>query len=560
MSRRVAILSLILFVYAVGAALLDPLGHLSNDVGGKTASVAAMADAGNLNPDLGYWFEDADPDGAFFPLRNSRQTATGVWINSTSITTLVPAVPLWSAFGPRGILLIPILGALATVAVAGALARRINPSSDGTLAMLVVGLASPAAIYALDFWEHTWGMALMGAGIVLLYDSLKKERLPPAVLAGALFGIAATMRQEALVYAFGAGVTLGAMLLYRRQIIDMLKRGVGFTIGFAIPFLGYGLVEQALIGGAGARSDRGFETLERTGSLLTERITSSATWLFAPIGSTEPLAIAMGAILVASAAAFARWLFFTDQSVDPGLARKAMIATWAVWLIGIPLLKPGWIPGMLIAAPAAIFGMAAGIADRRWTLLALSVGPVPIVFATAFVDGSAVQWGSRYLLPTALVLTVLGIEGLRRVSKPTLTMVVVASLLVTLSGSVWTVRRSHWIADDGQQVVELAGDDVVVWASGYTAREMSDFSQDQRWLTVEDPRMQPVLAQLLSEQAVDSFVWIADRRMPAPTFDGYEVDTTLGAFEYEAAFPNDLIRYVATGNTSAPESLPLVAR
>ena len=146
----------------------------------------------------------------------------------------------------------------------------------------------------------------------------------------------------------------------------------------------------------------------------------------------------MGAILVASAAAFARWLFFTDQSVDPGLARKAMIATWAVWLIGIPLLKPGWIPGMLIAAPAAIFGMAAGIADRRWTLLALSVGPVPIVFATAFVDGSAVQWGSRYLLPTALVLTVLGIEGLRRVSKPTLTMVVVASLLVTLSGSVWT--------------------------------------------------------------------------------------------------------------------------
>lgn len=548
MGRRSFVYILTLLLYVVGAFLVDPQGHLSNDVGGKTASVAAMVASESFNPDLGYWFEDADPDGQFFPLRNSQRTSTGVWINSTSLTTLLPAVPLWSALGQRSILVIPILGALAAVAAAGALARRINPESDGVLAMLAVGLASPMTIYALDFWEHTWGAALVLWSIVALHDALMKTRLAPAVLAGAFVGIAATMRQEALVYAFVGGLVIGGFFAHRRRILDMFKIGVGYTLGFAVLFLGYGQLEDALIGGSGSRTNRGLDTLGQTGSLVTDRLISAATWLVAPIGSNEPLALMMGAILAVSATAFARWLFFTDQSEDPGLAKKAMVLTWAVWLVGIPLLKPGWIPGLLIAAPAAIFGMVAGVSERRWTLLALSAMPVPIIFATAFVDGSAVQWGSRYLLPTSLVLTVLGVEALRRVSKPALTMVLAVSVLVTLSGSAWTIQRSHWIADDGQQVVELAQGDVVVWANGLTAREMGDYSLGQRWLTVDDPRLQSQLANTLASEDIGTFIWIADRALPAPSFDGYEPIETLGAFEYEAAFPNDITRYVRTGD------------
>ena len=551
MRRTLAVYCLILAVYAVGAALVDPLGHLSNDVGGKTASVAAMADADALDPDLGYWFEDADPTGTYFPLRNSRQTGEGVWINSTSLTMLVPAVPLWQLFGPRGLLVIPILGALLAVAGAGALVRRLNPDADGTVTMAIVGLASPMTIYALDFWEHTWGAALVLWSMIGLYDAIGGARLRPAVLAGCAVGVAATMRQEALVYAFIGGITLGGLLLQRRQLADAWKLGCGYAAGCLIPFIGYGQLEHRLIGGAGARTDRGLATLERTGSLLADRLVSAGTWLLGPIGSTEPLALAMGAILVGSAASYARWLFYTDQTQDPGLAKKAMILTWAVWLVGIPLLKPGWIPGLMIAAPAAIFGMVGGVSERRWTLLALSVLPVPVIFATAFVDGSAVQWGSRYLLPTSLALMVVGIESLRRVSKPTFAMVVAVSLLTTMSGSAWTLQRSHWIADDGQRVVELTQGEVVVWESGYTAREMADYSSGQRWLTVESRELQSGLASLLVDEDIQSFVWIANRGLPAPSFEGFESSAVIGSFSYETAFPADLTRYVRSDENLA---------
>lgn len=557
MRSHAATLFVILLAYVVGAAFLDPSGHLSNDVGGKTASVRAMAETGSFNPDLGYWFADVDPDGEFFPLRNSTQTNSGVWINSTSLTTLIPAVPLWSSFGPRSVLVIPMLGALAAAAAAGALARRVNPTSDGLLVTLVIGLASPMTIYALDFWEHTWGAALMVAGIVAVYDTLTRSshELRSALLGGVAFGIAATMRQEALVYGFIGGVTIGAVLLHRRRIAEMWKRGIGYTLGFAVPFLAYGEIERVLIGSASARSDRGVSTLERTGSLLVDRAISSATWLLSPIASSEPFALIIGVLLVASAAAFARWLFFTDQSTDPGFARKAMIALWGAWLIGIPLLKPGWIPGMLIASPAAIFGAVWGISHRRGLLLALTVGPVPLVFATAFIDGASVQWGSRYLLATALALTALGIEALRQVAKPALTLVVIASLLVTLSGSVWTIRRSHWIADDGQQVVALAQEDVVVWANSLTAREMGDLLFGQRWLAVDNPARQPALAEALIASDIDTFVWIADRRFPDAEFTGFEPGPTLASFNYEAAFPNDIIRYVRSGTVDNPGAL-----
>lgn len=552
--RHTAGLCLLLVVYTVGALLVDPSGHLSNDVGGKTASVAAMADAESLNPDLGYWFEEADPDGVFFPFRNTRLTSDGVWINSTSLTTLLPAATLWDAFGPRGILVIPILGSVLAAVAAAALARRVNPETDGLGAMLVVGLASPMLIYALDFWEHSWGAALMVAALVLTLDVVGDHgSWRRAFAAGALLGIAATMRQEALIYAFVAGVTVGVTFVQRREIAALARVGFSYLAGFAVPLVAYGLVESALIGGAVARSGRGLSTLERTGSLLGERVTSSLTWFLAPIGSSEPLALVMGAILVTSAGAFALWVFRTEAEGDPGFAKKAMIVTWIAWLIGIPLLKPGWIPGMLIAMPAAIFGIAAGVVHRRWTLVALSVGPIPLIFATAFVDGASVQWGSRYMLTSGLVLVVVGVEALRRVSKPALTMVVVVSLLVSASGSIWTIRRSHWIADDGRRVVALADDDVVVWENAYNAREMADFAQGQRWLSAPDPRLRPTLSAALIETGVDSFIWVGTRENPHPDFAGYVAGDVVGTFEYDAAFPSHLVRYTRSGgaNTGA---------
>ena len=67
-----------------------------------------------------------------------------------------------------------MLGAVLCAFAARALARRLG-GGDGWAAFWIIGLASPVAIYALDFWEHTLGLALMLWGVVL---SARRARAP----------------------------------------------------------------------------------------------------------------------------------------------------------------------------------------------------------------------------------------------------------------------------------------------------------------------------------------------------------------------------------------------
>src|SRR5258707_11156205 len=106
-----------------------------------------------------------------------------------------------------------MLGGLLPARGARALARRLG--GHGDLAFWAVGLATPVVVYALDFWEHTLGLAAMVWGVVLLLDVADRRAGWRAALAGgALFGVAATMRTEALVYAV---VTVGVAAWVARR-------------------------------------------------------------------------------------------------------------------------------------------------------------------------------------------------------------------------------------------------------------------------------------------------------------------------------------------------------
>src|SRR4029078_6689376 len=117
--------------------------------------------------------------------------------------------------GPRAVLLLPMLGAAFAALAARALSRRIA-GGDGWWAFWVVGLASPMAIYALDFWEHALGVAFVVWAIVFMYDLLDgRPGWRGAGPAGLLFGAPATMRAESLVYAAVAVAIAGVVLLHR---------------------------------------------------------------------------------------------------------------------------------------------------------------------------------------------------------------------------------------------------------------------------------------------------------------------------------------------------------
>ncbi len=247
----------LLAIYGVLSLANDPHAFLGTDTGGKVATLRAMDARGDLDPDLGYWAERFDPDGIAHPIALNYHIG-GRWVNVTTLPMIYAATPLYDLGGLRGILLIPMLGGCLSALAARALARRLatrNPGSSGWVAFWAVGLATPVAVYALDFWEHTIGLAAMLWGVVALLDVARSAlgwRM--AMLGGAAFGVAATTRTEALVYAAVTFVVVGIVLLADRRR-DVLRVAAGAAVGFTVPIGLNHLLERAVLG-QGLRASR----------------------------------------------------------------------------------------------------------------------------------------------------------------------------------------------------------------------------------------------------------------------------------------------------------------
>jgi hypothetical protein len=91
---------LLLAVYGVLSFVNDPRGTLGTDTGGKLATIATMERTGSLEPDIGYWAEDLDPQGRLHPLWYTDHVGDD-WVNVTTLPMLVAASPLYDLGGPR---------------------------------------------------------------------------------------------------------------------------------------------------------------------------------------------------------------------------------------------------------------------------------------------------------------------------------------------------------------------------------------------------------------------------------------------------------------------------
>jgi hypothetical protein len=87
-------------------------------------------------------------------------------------------------------------------------------------------------------------------GAVLLVDIRRGARSWGwAAVAGVSFGVAATMRTEALVYAAVVGATFGfAMSRERRSLIHAMRIGGAMLAGLSLPVLANVLLERAVLG------------------------------------------------------------------------------------------------------------------------------------------------------------------------------------------------------------------------------------------------------------------------------------------------------------------------
>jgi hypothetical protein len=506
--RRPAVAALVLAAALLALTFLnDPRGYLGTDTGGKVATLRAMEKSGSLDPDVGYWAARWDPTGRFHPLYFTSHVA-GKWVNVTTLPAVDIAYPLFRLGGYRGALLVPIAGVVLAALAARALARRLARDDDrdraGRWAFWLVGLASPLTIYALDFWEHSLGVALVAWAIVLLLDvGQRTRRWPWAVAAGLLFGGAATMRTEALVYAAVATAVTCVYLLWRhRQLAGAVLTGLAVVVGLAVPLAANVALERATIG-TSLRAERAADTLRNAGAKPAQsRVEEAAMTGLALEPDFSLSSYLVGAVLLGLVVLVARrgQASKTEWRVVR-LAAAGVVALYLIRLAG----GFGFVPGLFAAAPLAGVGLAwAWKGDRSRVLALIAVLALPLVWAVQYTGGAAPQWGGRYILHSGLLLGVIGIVALSRLDRRIAVGAIVLAAVVTAFGVGWLSIRSHDVAHAGVALAQRP-EPVLISRVGHLMREEGWFLDGHRWLTAVSDDDVRGAAQVVTAAGFDRF-------------------------------------------------------
>jgi hypothetical protein len=480
--RRLPAAAVLLAVY-VGLALLnDPRGYLGTDTGIKIGTYHVMEDRATGRPVIGYWAAELDPEARAHPFFSTFRVGDQ-YVDATTLSVLLAGYPLWRLGGYRLALMLPMAGALAAAFVARGVARRLDGPADGWPAFWLAGLASPIAIYALDLWEHTIGVALMAGAVLVLFDALGHRSPWRGALAGALFGLAFSLRTEALVYVVSSFAIVGVALLVRRQLTDAVVLGLGGLGGFAALALANAGLERAVLGGT-IRSGRASATAGDVGSEVGVRLREALVTVASPFPSSDREFLTAAALLALALVGLAWW---GSRPATAVLAAGCAVVV-AVMALRRLLAGPGFWPGLLATTPIAAVAVARGWTPTRPRLLVLlAVVPLPLVFLSQYTGGALPQWGGRYVLTSGLLLGATGAAILPVLLPWVRATFVGLALLATTCGLLWLNVRSHQIGT-AVDAVRQRPEDVLIWPDGFVAREFADLYGDgTRWLAANGP-------------------------------------------------------------------------
>ncbi|MFW2382813.1 MAG: hypothetical protein ACN4GZ_13735, partial [Acidimicrobiales bacterium] len=439
------------------------------------------------------------------------------WINITSLPMVMATKPLVGLVGPRGLLVFPLLGSVLACLAAGELGRRFGATSWRP-GFWVAASCSPISVYALDFWEHSLGLGLMMAGVASLLYVLDASSPPLGWAAGSglAFGLAATMRTEALVYGFVAGLV--CLLGGSRTSPGMrVVRSGCMAVAALVPLIVNQLAEAAVYGSA-LRSDRAAGALQTTGSIgVVQRLQEGILITASPINLVHPLSMAMAA-LVAVGVVWLAWALLSET--DP--SRPAALCGLVVLLVFLRLVTfgPTFIPGMLAAVPAAGLGIAALIKRRDVTLGVLLLAPIPLVWATQYPGAAEAQWAGRYILTSGLVLAVFGAVVVARSNPRLVAGFLAANLFMTVLGVTYLVNRTNDFGSANRTVAGMDG--VVVFTESFLAREGAPLGWEREWLSARDEGQRQVVVRILDQRGLDGFTLIANEQEGLPEFEGFE--------------------------------------
>src|SRR5688572_26499743 len=201
-------------------------------------------------------------------------------------------------------------------------------------------------VYSLDFWEHSIGIATMLWAIVYICDVVHHSAgWRGAAAAGALLGLAATMRIEAIVYT--GLLALGALWLLARARVPgrtMGQLAVAGGGGLAIVLLANQALEQLTLGGS-LRAARTAGTATAGASDVGRRVDEAATTLVGMNRFETPLDWIVG-VLVALGVGYGVFRLFSS---DADRRRFGVVVIGAAGLVYAVRFGAGlgFVPGLL---------------------------------------------------------------------------------------------------------------------------------------------------------------------------------------------------------------------
>jgi hypothetical protein len=508
---------LLLAIYVALSFLNSPQGFLGTDTGGKVATLKVMGERGDFDPDVGYWAEQWDPTGRVHGLYYTAKIGSR-FINVTSLPLVLAGEPLWRLGGYRLALLLPMAGAVAAAYAARALARRMG-GGTGWAAFWLVGLASPLLIYALDFWEHTLGVALMAWGVIALYDAV--ERRPTwwrGLAAGVAFGVAFSMRTEAGVYAFtSVAIACLAVLVWRRDLVGALVTGATASAGFVALFLANSALETAVLGQT-LRSGRTSGAASAAGSDSLLRIKEALVTGLSPFPSLDGGTMLLAVVL---AVALGYLIWATAHRRRGPLVTGAWVAVVALYVIRLAG-GLGFVPGLVATTPIAMVGVVLGWRDRPTRLVTLmALVPLPLVFLFQFSGGAAPQWAGRYILTSGFLLLVVGVCCWDRIDERLRVTLITLSVAVAVFGVAWLSVRSHQVATAADRLNRLPVP-VLISPNGFIPREFGATYGQKDWLSSGSAADERFAVDVVARSGRSSFALVdLDTTDPAPKFSGF---------------------------------------
>lgn len=511
--------ALLLVVYICLSFVADPNGGITSDTTPKAATLEAMESGSMWSPDVGYWAAAEDPDGVLHPLWDTNRFGDD-WVNVTTLPMLLAASPLWDVGGHRLALLLPMLGGVACALAARALARRLGSVSPDT-AFWVVGLASPVVVYALDLWEHAPGLALMLWGIVALLDASRERRLVPAVLAGVAFGIAFSMRTEAIVYGFVATLVLLVYPAVRRVAWrDAFTSGACVLAGLIAAFLANDFLERVVLGDP-LRADRTANTAGGTATDLGDRLHAAAITTIAPGSSGGTSTFVWGALVAGliSVAAFGLQRGWHRRVVHELLAIATVFALIRL-VAGV-----AWVSGFMVAFPLAAVGIAVGWKDpRARALSAVAVLTLPVIWLTQYTGAPGAQWGGRYLLTSSILLGVVGLVVISSLDQVFTRVMIGLCVALTALGVLTVQVRTHDSAQTGE-LLAAADEDIVISRTAMLFRIAAGSYTDTRpWLTADDDEKLAEALRIADARGAETLLIVTYRpEDAAPELPGWKV-------------------------------------